>query len=324
MTRRSRQAIFSAVCGGALALVGLEAAIGLYLFGVPADGLAMRRVYTRVENVGDPRLLAERFAAGRPITLRDDDTAFLAAWIRPALAAGSDDVTRMIALRERIHHVAPIGEEHSAPANPVSALREAISRGARPSEALCGTFARWLVAAARTGGFEARLLHIRPKAAGPGSPWRDPNTGHYTTEIFLPSERVWILMDAFYNAHFRLNGRLVGAWDLHEALGKASSAGQVEVVQGRTQIPGMDARLLLPYFAHLAVIGDAAFLSGPEMLLRGERLRIVNWVDPGDPPFRPWDSLALQVFLYLGVGLTVGLVLLACVSWSITGRGRRG
>jgi hypothetical protein len=284
----------------------------------------MRRIYTRVENVGDARLFAERYAAGRPIALREDDTAFLAAWIRPALAAGPDDVTRTIALRERIHHAAPIGDERSAAANPLPALREAISRGVRPPEALCGTFARWLVAAARAGGFEARLLHLRPRAAGPGSPWLDPNTGHFTTEIFLPSERTWILMDAFYNSHFRLHGRLAGALDLHQTLGNLSSAGQVEVVQGPTQVRGMDARLLLPYFGHLAVIGDAAFLSGPEMLLRRERLPIVNWVDDGDPPLRPWDSLALQLFLYLGVGVIVGIVLLARAGWSCVGRQRRG
>ena len=294
-----------------------EAAIAFYLFRVPSDGLAMRRVYTRVENVSEPSAFEGRFAAGRPKPLREEDTAFLSVWIRPALAAGSDEVSRTIAVREHVHYAAPIGPERSAAANPLPALREAISRGAQPPEALCGTFARWLVAAARAGGFEARLLHLRPETAGPGSPWLDPNTGHYTAEIFLPSQKVWVLMDAFYNSHFRLKGRLAGALDLHQALRRLPSAGQVEVVQGPTQIRGMDARVLLPYFAHLAVIGDAAYLSGPEMLLRRERLQIVNWVDPGDPPLRPWDSLALQVLLYLGVGLVVGIVLLAGVGWSL-------
>jgi hypothetical protein len=226
----------------------------------------------------------------------------------------------MIALRERIHHAAPIGQERSAAANPLPALREAISRGTRPSEALCGTFARWLVAAARAGGFEARLIHLRPKGTGPGSPWLDPNTGHYTTEIFVPSEKVWILMDAFYNSHFRINGRLAGALELHQALEIPPYIDQVEVVQGPTQIRGMDARVLLPYFAHLAVVGDAAFLSGPEMLLRGERLHIVNWIDAGDIPLRARDSAVLRFFVFLGAGLMIASVVVARMVWS---RGRR-
>jgi len=312
MKRQAPRAIFLL---GTLLLV-LEGAIGVYLFRVPSDGLAMRRIYTSVVNVADPRVFGDRASVGRRVPFREEDSAFLNVWIGPALAAGLDDVTRTIALRERVHHAVPIGEERATTANPVPAFREAVLRGTRPPDALCGTFARLLVAAARAAGFDARLLHLRPKTTGPGSQWLDPNTGHYTAEIFLPSERAWVLMDAFYNTHFRVNGRLAGALDLHQALRNRSSDGQVEVIQGPAQHRGMDAHVLLPYFAHLAVIGDAAFLSGPEMLLHGERLPIANWIDSGDTPLRPWDSFVLHFFLTLGVGLAVGTVLLVWIRWS--------
>lgn len=307
-------------CWVFLALLGLEGALGVYLLAVPQDGLAMRRIYTSVANVADPGAFGERDPAGPPAALGEEDVAFLRAWTDPVLAGRGNEHGRVAALREHVHRAAPIGPETNAPANPVPGLREALRRGERPPEALCGAFARLFVAAARVGGFDARLLHLRPRGAGPGSPWLDPNTGHYTAEIFLPSSGRWVVMDPLYNAHFLVDGMPAGALDLHRALERARPSGHVAVVQGPTQVGGMDAAALLPYFAHLAVVGDAAFRSGPGMLLRGERLRMVNWVDPPDPPLRRWDGIALAVFL----GLAIGLVGTGGAAIARAGRERRG
>lgn len=123
-------------------------------------------------------------------------------------------------------------------------------------------------------------------------------------------------MDPLYNAHFLLDGKPAGALDLHLALEHPRPFGHVAVVQGPTQDSRMNATTLLPYFAHLAVVGNAAFRSGPEMLLRGERLRMLNWLEPTDPPLRRWDGMALAAFL----GLEVGLVAAGGVAIARAGR----
>lgn len=316
MRRAFRQALPRASGWVFLVLLAIEGALGVYLLAVPEDGLAMRRLYTSVANVADPAAFGARNPAGPPPALGAEDVAFLRAWTLPVLAGGQDEQGRVVALREHVHRAAPIGPETNASANPVPGLRKALRRGERPPEALCGTFARLLVAAARVGGYDARLLHLRPRAAGPAGPWLDPNTGHYTAELFLPSLGRWVIMDPLYNAHFLVDGMPAGALELHSAIRHADASRRVVVAQGVTQVRGMDAAVLLPYFAHLAVVGDAAFRSGPEMLLRGERLRMVNWLDPTDPPLRRWDGIALAAFLGLGVGLVgAGGVAIARAGW---------
>jgi hypothetical protein len=316
MRRAFRQALSRASGWVFLVLLGLEGALGAYLVVVPQDGLAMRRLYTSVANVTDPAAFGARNPAGPPPALGEEDVAFLRAWTEPVLAGKPDEYARVVALREHVHRAVPIGPEPNAPANPVPALRKALRRGERPPEALCGTFARLLVAAARVHGYDARLLHLRPRTARPAGPWLDPNTGHYTAELFLPSLGRWVVMDPLYNAHFLVDRLPAGALDLHRALERPHASGHVAVMQGPTQGGRMDATTLLPYFAHLAVVGDAAFRSGPEMLLRGERLRMVNWLDPTDPPLRRWDGLALAAFLGLGVALVgAGGLAIARIRW---------
>jgi hypothetical protein len=302
-----------------LAALALEAALGVYLVGVPADGLDMRRLYSRlVEDTTDPAVFNARASAMRPMPLRAEDVRALRAWVHPAWAAGADDRARVIALRGLVHHAFPIGPEVVGPrVNPVPELVRAIAAGTRPSEALCGTFARVLVAAVRVAGLEARLLHIRPALAGPGTPWPDPETGHYTTEVFLPSEGGWVVMDSFYNAHFRLDGSLAGALALHQAMRDPprGSGRVIEVVQGQPQRADMDAHTLLPYFARLSVrvdpLGDPRRISGLRMLLGGERGVILAWQDAEAVSPRAWDALSVWVFVVLGIGLAAGVVLLA-------------
>lgn len=305
MSRIFRHAFFNGPVRVFLALVALEAALGAYLFVVPGDGIAMRRLYTRMENVADPDTFEAVRPAGPPAALAETDVAFLREWTRPALEAAPDDLARMVAVREQVHRAIPIGPEINLAPNPVPGLREAFRRGEVQPAALCGTFARLLVAAVRVGGYDARLLHLRPTVTGPASPWLDPNTGHYTAEIFLPSLKGWVVMDPLYNAHFLVDGRPGGVLALHQVLRPSGASRRVEVVQGPTQVRGMNATTLLPYFVHLSVIGDTAFRSGPEMLLRGERVRIVHWLDPDDPPLRPRDGMAVSAFTTLGVGLIV-------------------
>lgn len=187
MRRAFRQALSHASGWVFLIFLGLEGTLGVYLVVVPQDGLAMRPLYTSVANVADPAAFVARNPAGPPPALGEEDVAFLRAWTSPVLAGGPDEHARVVALREHVHRAAPIGPEANASANPVPALRKALRRGERPPEALCGTFARLLVAAARVGGYDARLLHLRPRAAGQTGPWLDPNTGRYTAELFLPS-----------------------------------------------------------------------------------------------------------------------------------------
>jgi hypothetical protein len=107
--------------------------------------------------------------------------------VAPLLTLAENDLARVVRLRAQVHDAAPIGQEVSVLPNPVPALREAALRGERPAAVLCGTLARLLVASARVAGFEARVLHLRPRGTGPGSPWLDSNTAHYTAEVFVPS-----------------------------------------------------------------------------------------------------------------------------------------
>jgi hypothetical protein len=308
-----------------LALLVLEGALGLYLLQVPGDGLAVRRIYTRVENVSDPVRFEARGPTDPPRALGDADVAFLRAWVAPLLTLAGNDLARVVRLRAQVHDAAPIGQELSVLPNPVPALREAALRGGRPAAVLCGTLARLLVASARVAGFEARVLHLRPRGAGPGSPWLDPNTGHYTAEVFVPSLGCWVIMDPLYNAHFTVSGTLAGGLAVHQALAGPSSRMQVRIQQGATQIRGLDATTLLPYFGHLAAVGDAAFLSGLQMLLRGERLRMVNWLAPGDPPLREWDATLEAVFGVAGVVLGLLLAASGVRAWRRgRGRGRMG
>jgi hypothetical protein len=311
MTPRCRPTPFRLALGTWLIVLAIEAGLGFYLWTVPADGLGMRRLYTRVvETTGDPTIFNSGIP-GHQVNMAENDVAFLRVWIQPALARGHDDASRVAALRELVHHALPIGPEVGSAIDPVPAFVQAMSLGRKPTTALCGTFARLLVAAARVAGFDARLLHIRPAVAGAGTPWPDPDTGHYTTEVFLPSEGRWVVMDAFYNAHFRIGGQTSGALDLHQALRDGKTpGGTVEVVQGRTQDPQMDAHILLPYFGRLSVRGEAAFQSGVDMLLRQPPRLILTWAGQGDSSLRAWDATVLRIFILLGLGLTVAIVVL--------------
>jgi hypothetical protein len=140
-----------------------------------------------VENVSGPVRFEARGPTDPPPALGDADVAFLRAWVAPLLTLAENDLARVVRLRAQVHDAAPIGQEVSVLPNPVPALREAALRGERPAAVLCGTLARLLVASARVAGFEARVLHLRPRGTGPGSPWLDSNTAHYTAEVFVPS-----------------------------------------------------------------------------------------------------------------------------------------